>query len=537
MVYLALTMQKVFLFTGLFLLCLQPKAQQIPLHSNYIQELNSLLSNGDSVRFTSVKPLFLQGQQQYIADTNAAFLLKPWLTEKKVFKNIKERLLNGNLLEVHKEDVHLSLNPVIAFTAGKSGEQEKYTYLSTRGVNLQGMVGSKVHFGSSFFENQARFPGYVDSAIRANGSIVPGQGFGRNYKVRGFDFARSEGYVSYTASSRFNAVLGYGKNFIGDGYRSLLLSDNSFTYPYLRLQAAFWRINYTVLYSQYSNPRYLINQTYQRKFSTIHYLNYTVSKRFQVALFESIIWQARDSTSARGFDLQYLNPVIFLRPVEFSVGSTDNALLGLNWKYQAAKKAFVYGQMVLDDINIGETLKNKKQHLNNKYGLQVGLWTKNLFKVSGLNYRFEYNTVRPFTYGHRRINQNYTHYNQALAHTLGANFHEVINNLYFTKNRWYAEVHSVIGRIGEDYNNQIFGNNLWGGEAGVPTLGSKTLDGLRTNFTFNQLTAGWTVNPAYNLKIKLQVGKRSRNNSLRRQSETFYNIGIVTNLSNYYYDF
>jgi len=512
-------------------------AQLIPLHTDYSQELYAALSGTDSVRFTSVKPLLLQDQQPYFTNTSDSLLLKSWLTKTMVFKNIGDRLLNGNLLEVHKNDVHLSLNPVLALTAGKASQQDKYTYLSTRGVNLQGSVGSKVHFGSAIFENQARFPGYIDSSIRANGLTVPGQGIGRIYKQTGFDFARSEGYVSYTASPRFNAVLGYGKNFIGDGYRSLLLSDNSFSYPYLRLQASFWRINYTVLYNQYTNPRYLINDTYQRKFSTIHYLSYTVSKRLQVALFESIIWQAKDSTSARGFDLQYLNPVIFLRPVEFSVGSTDNALLGLNAKYQLTKKAFLYGQVVLDDINIGETLQNKQQHLNNKYGLQLGAWTKDLFTLPGLNYRFEYNTVRPFTYGHRKINQNYTHYNQALAHPLGANFHEIINNLYYTKNRWYADVRSVLAIIGEDDDNRRFGNNLWGGEEGVPLLGSKTLDGLRTNFAYNQLTVGWTINPAYNLKVQLQAANRYRKNNERSQSETFFNIGIVTNLSNYYYDF
>jgi hypothetical protein len=490
----------------------------------------------DSARFTSVKPLLFQTIQPQILDTNKQTILKDWLTRKRAYENLGDRIINGNLLEVHKDDVHLSLNPVLSFTVGKAGDQEKPIYLSTRGVNLQGMVGNKVHFGSTFFENQARFPGYVDSAIKANGA-VPGQGTARSFNETGFDYARSEGYVSYTASPRFNAVLGYGKNFIGDGYRSLLLSDNSFVYPYLRVQASFWRFNYTVLYNQYNNPRYMIGGTNQRKFSTIHYLNYTVNKRFQVALFESIIWQARDSTSVRGFDLQYLNPVIFLRPVEFSVGSTDNALLGLNMKYQLTKKTFLYGQMVLDDINIGETLKNKKQHLNNKYGFQLGAWTNNLFSLTGLTYRIEYNTVRPFTYGHRKINQNYTHYNQPLAHPLGANFHEIINRLNYTNKRWFAQIHSVFARIGEDYGNQTFGSNLWGGEAGVPSLGSKTLDGLKTRFAYNQLTAGWTVNPAYNLKLQLQVGNRYRKNSIRSESETFFNVGIVTNLSNYYYDF
>lgn len=527
---------------SIFCICLlfaffKTRAQQIPINVSYTNELNSILSGTDSVRFTSVKPLFLETVLSTAANSSDTFLLQQFLTRPSTPASLADRLLNHNLLQVHKDQVNLSLNPVLTANIGRVNNLGKSTYTSTRGFNLQGKVGDKINFGSTFWENQARFPHYYDSVVRNNFSTIPGQGIGRNFRSQGYDFARAESYLSYRASPHFNAVLGYGKNFIGDGYRSLLLSDNSFSYPYLRLQAAFWKLNYTVYYNQYSNPRYTINDTYQRKFSTIHYLTYNVSKRFQVALFESIIWQGNDTTSTRGFDLQYLNPIIFLRPVEFSVGSADNALLGLNMKYQLTKKIYLYNQFILDDINIKETLRSGQQHLNNKYGVQLGLWTNDIFSAKGLNYRLEYNTVRPFTYGHRKINQNYTHYNQALAHPLGANFHEIINDLYYTHNRWYANLHSIFAVIGQDYNNRLFGSNLWGGEIDVPISGERTLDGLRTNFAFNQFTAGWTVNPAWNMKLQFQVAKRSRNNNLSKQSETFFNIGVVTALSNNYFDF
>ncbi len=510
--------------------------QLIPLDNSYTNEVNEIYSTGDSVRFTTIKPLLIQNYPSLKLDHTSYSILNKWDTVKHQYKNYWKRLLDDHLLEVHDKDVHLYVDPIMTFSVGKSNIVNPTLFMNTRGLSVYGVVGKKVQFNLSFLENQGRFPSYVDSFVRKN-IVIPGQGKRRKFKGTAYDFARSDANISYAPSSRFDMVLGYGKNFIGDGYRSLLLSDNAFSYPYLRLHTNFWRINYTVLYNQYANPEFVINGNFQRKFSTIHFLSTNISKRFQIGIFESIIWQGNDTTSTRGFDLQYLNPILFLRPVEFSLGSTDNAMLGLNLKYQVSKKTFAYGQFVLDDINLQQTFKYNKQHLNNKYGIQLGIWTKSLFKIKGLNYRFEYNTVRPFTYGHRKINQNYTHYNQALAHPLGANFHEVINDFQFRRKRWYGGLHSVFAVIGEDFDGKLFGNNLWGGEAGVPELGIQTLDGLKTNYAFNQITLGWTINKVWNTNLQLQVGNRMRNNNRKSTSETFFNFGIVTNLSNYYYDF
>jgi hypothetical protein len=47
-------------------------------------------------------------------------------------------------------------------------------------------------------------------------------------------------------SKNFDLQLGYGKNFIGDGYRSLLTTDGP--YPYFKLNTTFWKIKYTNTY-------------------------------------------------------------------------------------------------------------------------------------------------------------------------------------------------------------------------------------------------------------------------------------------------
>ena len=50
----------------------------------------------------------------------------------------------------------------------------------------------------------------------------------------------------------------------------------------------------------------------------IHYLYYNLTKNINIGVFESILWQSKSEEVYKGFELAYLNPVIFYRPVEFS---------------------------------------------------------------------------------------------------------------------------------------------------------------------------------------------------------------------------
>ena len=122
------------------------------------------------------------------------------------------------------------------------------------------------------------------------------------------------------------------------------MSDNAFNYPYLKITTNVWRFKYTNLYAEFQDLKTPYNPDlgFHKKYGTFHYLSYAVNKRLNIGLFESIIWKAEDSSGYRGFDINYLNPVIFYRPVEFSVGSPDNALLGVNLSYKLADKIYFF---------------------------------------------------------------------------------------------------------------------------------------------------------------------------------------------------
>ena len=72
---------------------------------------------------------------------------------------------------------------------------------------------------------------------------------------------------------------------------------------------------------------------YPTKYSASHYLTVNIGKRWSVGLFESVVWAAQDAAGERNFDWAYMNPIIFYRPAEYSIGSPDNITMGANMKY------------------------------------------------------------------------------------------------------------------------------------------------------------------------------------------------------------
>ena len=74
---------------------------------------------------------------------------------------------------------------------------------------------------------------YRDSMI-AGRNVIHGFGYANYNGDRPWAW-NWEGRVTYDANKFFDLELGKGKHFFGDGYRSLLLSDNAVNYPYFTI--------------------------------------------------------------------------------------------------------------------------------------------------------------------------------------------------------------------------------------------------------------------------------------------------------------
>ncbi len=389
----------------------------------------------------------LMDNSEWVSGSKEGFLSK-----KPILKNFY--LTKPNLLEVNTKDFFLALNPVIEINAGAESGNKESLYYNKRGVTLRGRIANKIGFSTTITDNQERGPSFFQARV-AEFNAVPGVGFYKKFKQNGQDYFDGRGYFTFNVTKYIDVQFGYDKNFIGDGYRSLFLSDDGDSYLFLKLNTKIWRFDYENLFTELI-PQFVNtgDNLLDRKYAAMHHLSINLTKWLNVGLFEAVIFGRKNL-----FDFEYLNPIIFLRDVESTIGSPDNANVGFNFKANAAHHLQFYGQLLLDEFIADEILKNNG-YWANKYGLQLGVKYIDAFKINNLDLQLETNRVRPFTYSHNDSIANYTNYNQMLADPLGANFQEFIGILkYQPAPKWYINARAIYYYQGLDSAGMNFGSN------------------------------------------------------------------------------
>lgn len=443
------------------------------------------------------------------------------------------------------------LNPLLNIQAGFSKELTNNILFGTGiGANLNLNYNNKFHFNSYYQADLNKFPTYIKNYSNDN-CVVPQEGIGyssgNNLHSRNFG-----GYFNYEASNIFNFEIGHGKNHWGNGYRSLLLSDASNNYSYAKITTTVWKFKYVNLYTNFKdigNERLEPYWSYNNKFGTFHYLSWNVTKRINFSFFESVIWQAQDTLVNRGFDPNYLNPVIFYRPVEYSIGSSDNSLMGLNVRYKITNNAMYYGQLILDEFYLKEIRTDflvKAKQLDpstphgwwaNKQGFQLGLKWNNIL-LPNLNLQMEYNTVRPYTYSHITGQSNYGHYNQALAHPYGANFKEGIFIINYQKNNWNINLKNIYAIRGLDNDTTNYGGDIYKPYNTIESVyNNYTGQGIEHKMIYTDLKLSYIIKPKTMLHAFVGVRNRYEKLPYRSNNATFIFAGIKTSLYNTYHDF
>ncbi|MEO6455304.1 MAG: hypothetical protein ABIN97_14585 [Ginsengibacter sp.] len=378
---------------------------------------------------------------------------KDFESKKPILKNFYKT--RANLIEVNTKDFFLAVNPVLQLQQAKESGYDNSVFLNTRGITARGLIAGKIGFSTFLTDNQERGPQFFQNRV-TQFNAVPGVGFYKSFKTNGYDYFDARGYITFNAAKYLDFQFGYDKNFIGNGYRSMFLSDWGNSYLFLKINTRIWKLNYENLFMELM-PRFKRtgDVLLDRKYAAMHHLSTNVTKWLNVGLFEGVVFGRKNH-----FDFQYLNPIIFLRHVEGTVGSPDNALAGIDFKVNALHRIQLYGQFLLDEFILKQITKNNG-YWANKWGLQAGIKYVDAFKIKNLDLQFETNRARPFTYAHYDSIANYSHYNQPLAHPLGANFQEFIGIIkYQPANRWYINAKAIYYYQGLDSMGINFGSNL-----------------------------------------------------------------------------
>jgi hypothetical protein len=494
----------------------------------------------DSIPFqSSVKPYILPIQKT-TKDTSCNYFVRKLSRESFI-------LVNDTT-----DKFYLTIDPLFNFEKGKDlpDTSKENLYKNTRGALVRGAIGNKFYFESWFYENQATYAQYVDNYIQSTErlfpgtAIVPGQGRAKPFRTNGYDFAMASGLVSYSPNKYFNFQAGHGKHFIGDGYRSLLLSDNSHNYPYARITSTYKKIQYTNLYTVFTNltnggtitpPN--IERLFQKKIGSYQLLSINAFKRFQLGLFQGMIWQPADSTNSQNVNFNTFNPLIFTNSMVYGLRSRNNVVLGATFKLKITNSISLFGQYVIDDIK----RKTDGNKIHNKQGYQIGIKYFDMFKVKNLHFQAEYNTVNPYTYSASNYQYSFTHFNQALAHPLGANFKEAVVFLNYKVKNFFVQYKLNYFIKGNDSTQFNSGGNIFKSDntfSPQQDLNNIAItQGSRTTTLYNDLQIGYLINPATNFNIAVGITDRQTTpNSADRRYQLVY-ITLRTSLANFYYDF
>ncbi|HLU90833.1 MAG TPA: hypothetical protein VKZ51_13425 [Cyclobacteriaceae bacterium] len=389
-------------------------------------------------------------------------------------------------------DVHI--NPVLYFLGGTGAGQDNFRFRNTRGIRLRGSIDRKIGFYTFLATTETVLPEWGRSYAMHQGAI-PGEGFWKPYGESGYSYFSATGYLTFQITPHIAAQLGQDRNFVGEGYRSLILSDFSSPYMFFKLNTKIWKLNFTNLWGQMNadiiyNRGRPTDRRYPQKWFSHHRLSINLGRKLNVAVFESVM--------ASQFDWNYLNPVIFYRWVEHQLGTPDKVMLGADFKWNFVPSMQVYGQFVLDEFVFKEFFEiSGSKSSRNKHGLQLGYKYPGLFQISNLDLQLEYNQVRPYTFQEKFDYQSFSNYRTPLTHPRGANFQEILAILHYQPlPRLRVVATGAYQRFGTDpeatdnYGGDILKSRV---SQSTPLFGNKIGQGLENKLMMGHIVASFML--------------------------------------------
>ena len=506
----------------------------LPVNRFYRQETEAYFLHTHVSVFTPLNPI----PASVIRDT----LFRPdsllGLPGKQPYKRwIVRKLFQENLAVVKKDGLVLKVNGLADFSAGKENNSSRLLYRNTRGALFEGTISGIIGFSSALYENQARFPSYLTAYIQ-NHQVLPGQGVAKKFHSDGYDFSWSEGNVWVRPWKNLYVEAGFGKRFFGDGYRSLLLSDFSHVYPYAGYRwygKRFFLAASTQSLIQHEPVIRWDKRRFPAKTSVFHFAGAQLG-RFQITLMEANMYDNPDTAGNFHWQAVLFNPA----PLLNSLAGGGNTLWGLNVKFTASPVVEMYAQLAVNDYPVNDPF-----HINsvkNKTGFQAGVKWLKAFALDDFFLQAEYNQVRPYTYCAGTPSLTFTHYNEPLAHPLGANFREGLVIATWRRKFLLLEGQASYAVQGRNEGNVDQGSNplLRNGilpEKVALTGESHLLQGIKTEVVNAFAGISWIINPVNTLHLSVEYYYRMESAAGNKNTTGFFMIGLRTNRINHYYDF
>lgn len=342
-----------------------------------------------------------------------------------------------NLFHYDQDDFFLAINPVLYTQVGLGlNDNAHNTYTNFRGAELRGRIANRIGFYTMLGDNQEKPFNNIDVWEQQYKSF-PGHDYYRRLENGTLDAFVGRGYVSIDLIRNYTSLtFGYDKQFIGNGIRSLIQSNESAASTFLRIKTNVGSFQIDNLYQELvSDFAGLGNDDrLPRKYSSFHQISKNFGKKLNIGLFEQTMYGASNRYSVTN-----LLPALLIHKALGAEEKDMKTSFGLQFKYLPYQGIQVYGQTMVDYLAIN---KHKNVSLPSLiYAAQLGIKYFDAFTIKNLDIQVELNNVSEGMYQSANTTRNHTHYNQPLAHSMGNNFTELLGKLKYTPHhKWYVEL-------------------------------------------------------------------------------------------------
>ena len=343
-------------------------------------------------------------------------------------------------------------------------------------------------------------------------------------KLRSYDF--TDGYVKYYTDLQDNMSLsiqlGREKISYGLGYsNSLMLSGLQPDLDFIKFNYKWGIINFSSIYASGVGPFTFARDSDYTKYISLNRLKVSIKNVIDIGAMESVVFNR--------FEIGYLTPVGFYKMIEMSIQDRDNGTFGLDFQTHFIKGVEIQGSLFLDE-NVIFDLDKLKTHIN-KTAYQIGTYIYEPAGIKNLSVIAEYTKIRPFTYTHTSIVNNYTSYNVILGHPIGPNSDQIFTKISYNLNEWltflfgYQRIRT--GKNIYDANGNLIknvGSDVWLAHNKTMPDEAPFLDGERINTDL--INAGIRVEPIRNIIFDFTFNYR-RDNNITKNFKEDMSYGLI----------
>lgn len=463
------------------------------------------------------------------SDANSYLLLRDSARRYSTFGHF---LYQRELIEIRDSAAVIRITPLLNMSYGfQQADSTEKLYQNTRGARLEGTIGNRIFFTTSFYENQSVLPTYVSDYVSQRGeqypvagggyqtqnAVIPGAARTKPFKTNGYDYAYATGMLTFFATQKWTIHWGNQPFFTGSGHRSLLWSDNSVGLMNLRMRYCFSE----KLELQFVRARGLNllrrpeatngEAYYEPKSLSVATISFQPFKNTWISLFEGGVWYRGDSVSKKNISGLYFLPIPGAAILQQQLNdSTAYALTGADLKSRLGEHVLFYGQLALNP--------GKSQSAVYQLGFRIFPFSHPL-----IQFQIEYNHADKNAYRAANSRINYANYNLPVAHGAGSDFDELLIRVNWEYKHWYI-LSQTNYYFSKPENNTLL----------LPIVKS---DITASQKVFNQLfEAGYRFNRTYGLEIFGGARYRSFNGTESGNSAMLF-AGVRTLLTNQYFDF